>query len=104
LDLKASKLLLYSNFIYKTPFGHFIVYSFVMNQKELNQSINAYWKQHTIFQKSLDQRSEKFQSITYDGPPFASGTPHFGHGLTSAMKDAILRYKTMKGYKVNRDR
>ena len=75
-----------------------------MNQKELNQSLNAYWKQHAIFQKSLDQRSEKFQSITYDGPPFASGTPHFGHGLVGAMKDTILRYKTMKWYKVNRDR
>jgi len=75
-----------------------------MNQKELNQSLNAYWKEHKIFQKSLDQRSEKFQSITYDGPPFASGTPHFGHGLVGSMKDTILRYKTMKWYKVNRDR
>ena len=75
-----------------------------MNQKELIQNLNAYWKENKIFQKSLDQRSEKFQSITYDGPPFASGTPHFGHGLPSSMKDAILRYKTMKGYKVNRDR
>ncbi len=75
-----------------------------MNQKELIQGLNAYWKEHKIFQKSLDERSEKFQSVTYDGPPFASGTPHFGHGITSSMKDAILRYKTMKGYKVNRDR
>lgn len=75
-----------------------------MNQKELIESLNAYWKQHKIFQKSLDQRSEKFQSITYDGPPFASGTPHFGHGLPWSMKDTILRYKTMKWYKVNRDR
>lgn len=75
-----------------------------MNQKELIQSLNAYWKENNIFKKSLDQRSEKFQSITYDGPPFASGKPHFGHGLTSSMKDTILRYKTMKWYKVNRDR
>ncbi len=75
-----------------------------MNQKELIQNLNAYWKEHKIFQKSLDQRSEKFQSVTYDGPPFANGNPHFGHGLTSSMKDTILRYKTMKGYKVNRDR
>ena len=74
-----------------------------MNQKELIENLNTYWKENKIFQKSLDQRSEKFQSITYDGPPFASGTPHFGHGLPSSMKDAILRYKTMKGYKVNRD-
>jgi len=75
-----------------------------MNNKELIQSLNAYRKEHKIFEKSLDQRSEKFQSITYDGPPFASGTPHFGHGLVGSMKDTILRYKTMKGYKVNRDR
>jgi len=45
-----------------------------------------------------------FQSSTYDWPPFASGTPHFWHWLTSSMKDAILRYKTMKWYKVNRER
>jgi len=75
-----------------------------MSQKELIQSLNAYWKEHKIFEKSLDQRSEKLQSVTYDGPPFANGKPHFGHGLTSSMKDTILRYKTMKGYKVNRDR
>lgn len=75
-----------------------------MDQKELIQNINTYWKEHKIFEKSLQQRSEKFQSVTYDGPPFASGRPHFGHGLVGTMKDAILRYKTMKGYKVNRDR
>lgn len=77
---------------------------YFMSQKELLERINEYWKEHHIFQKSLDQRSDLFYSSTYDGPPFASGTPHFGHGLTSTMKDSILRYKTMKGYKVNRDR
>jgi isoleucyl-tRNA synthetase len=48
-----------------------------MDQKELMQSVKDYRKEHDIFQKSLDQRSEKFQIATYDGPPFASGTPHF---------------------------
>jgi isoleucyl-tRNA synthetase len=75
-----------------------------MEQKELIQSLNKYWKDNDIFKRSINERSSKFISITYDGPPFASGTPHFGHGITSAMKDAILRYKTMKGYRVNRDR
>lgn len=74
-----------------------------MSQKELLERINQYWKKNDIFKKSLQQRSDLFRSSTYDGPPFASGTPHFGHGLTSTMKDSILRYKTMKGYKVNRD-
>ncbi|MDD3263062.1 MAG: class I tRNA ligase family protein [Candidatus Absconditabacteria bacterium] len=75
-----------------------------MNQKELLNKITSYWKENNIFQKTLDQRSDIFKSSTYDGPPFASGTPHFGHGLASSMKDTILRYKTMKGYKVNRER
>lgn len=75
-----------------------------MHQKELLEKITEYWKTHNIFQKTLDQRSDMFQSSTYDWPPFASGTPHFWHGLTSSMKDTILRYKTMKGYKVNRER
>lgn len=63
-----------------------------------------YRKKYDVFKKSINQRSDKLQSVTYDWPPFASWTPHFGHGLTSSMKDTILRYKTMKGYKVNRDR
>ena len=75
-----------------------------MEQKELIQSLNKYRKDNDIFKRSIEERSPKFTSITYDGPPFASGTPHFGHGITSSMKDAILRYKTMKGYRVNRDR
>ena len=63
-----------------------------------------YRKKHDIFKKSINQRSNKLQSITYDWPPFASWTPHFGHWLTSSMKDTIFRYKSMTGYKVNRDR
>jgi isoleucyl-tRNA synthetase len=67
-----------------------------MSQKELLERINEYWKTNNIFKKSLEQRSDLFRSSTYDGPPFASGTPHFGHGLASTMKDSVLRYKTMK--------
>gem|GEM_PF-1548165 len=106
MGLKGQADLLYSQFNYhKDTKKHIIIRNrqiflssviiVIMNQKELIQNLNIYRKQHNIFKKSLDQRSEKFQSVTYDGPPFASGTPHFGHGLTSAMKDAILRYKTM---------
>ena len=75
-----------------------------MDQKELMQQVKDYWKQHDVFQQSLVQRSDTFQIATYDGPPFASGTPHFWHGLVGAMKDTFLRYKTMKWYNVNRDR
>ncbi len=74
------------------------------NQKELIQNLTTYRKENNIFQKSIDQRSNKLQAITYDGPPFASGTPHFGHGLVGVMKDLVGRYKTMKWYQVIRDR
>ena len=74
-----------------------------MQQKEMIENLITYWKEHQIFQKSIDQRSDKLQSITYDGPPFASGTPHFWHGLVSVMKDSIWRYKAMQWYKVIRD-
>jgi len=75
-----------------------------MDQKKLIEDLNKYWKDNQIFEKSVNQRSDKLQSITYDGPPFASWSPHFWHGLVSAMKDLIGRYKTMKWYKVVRDR
>ncbi len=60
-----------------------------MNQKELIESLNQYRKENKIFQKSIEQRSNKLEAITYDGPPFASGTPHFGHGLVGVMKDLV---------------
>lgn len=75
-----------------------------MNQKELIESLNKYRKDNNIFQKSIEQRSNKLEAITYDGPPFASGTPHFWHWLVGVMKDLVGRYKTMKWYKVIRDR
>lgn len=74
-----------------------------MDQKQLINQLNQYRREHNVFQRSIDQKSDKFETITYDGPPFASGTPHFGHGLVSAMKDTIGRYKAMKGYKLIRD-
>ena len=55
----------------------YFLFSLFMNQKDIIERISSYWKDHSIFQKTLDQRSDMFQSSTYDGPPFASGTPHF---------------------------
>ena len=48
-----------------------------MNQKELIENLLKYRKENNIFQKSIDERSDNLQAITYDGPPFASGNPHF---------------------------
>lgn len=55
-----------------------------------------------IFAKSLFNRREAPLFSTYDGPPFATGLPHYGHLLAGTIKDVIPRYKTMQGFRVPR--
>lgn len=64
--------------------------------------ILKFWKDHRIFQRSVEERSEKKLFSFYDGPPFATGLPHYGHLLAGTIKDVIPRYKTMKGFCVPR--
>ncbi|HQU07519.1 MAG: hypothetical protein B7X04_00210 [Parcubacteria group bacterium 21-54-25] len=66
------------------------------------EEILAFWEEHHIFEKSLEKPSPKGEFTFYDGPPFATGTPHYGHIVASVMKDAVPRYKTMRGYHVPR--
>ena len=61
-----------------------------------------FWKKHSIFEKSIENRDGCPHFTFYDGPPTANGKPHIGHILTRVIKDIIPRYKTMKGYKVLR--
>ncbi|MEI7511316.1 MAG: class I tRNA ligase family protein [Candidatus Peregrinibacteria bacterium] len=68
----------------------------------LEENMLEYWKQHDIFKKSVDQRDPANEFIFFDGPPFATGTPHYGHILAGTLKDAIPRYQTMKGKRVER--
>ncbi len=69
---------------------------------KLEEEIQAYWKEHNIFQKSIDNRSAENEFVFYDGPPFANGLPHYGHIVTSFIKDMVPRYQTMKGKRVER--
>ncbi len=62
----------------------------------------AFWKEHDIFQKSIDSRKEGETYTFYDGPPTANGKPHIGHVETRVIKDMIPRYRAMKGYMVPR--
>ncbi len=57
-----------------------------------------FWKEKSIYQKSLDQRSGGPKYVFFEGPPTANGKPHPGHCLTRAIKDLFPRYKTMKGF------
>ena len=73
-----------------------------VNADELERGILEYWKKEKIFEKSLEQNKDKELFTFYDGPPYATGKPHYGHVLQSAIKDTVLRYKTMQGYYVPR--
>ncbi|MEX1059035.1 MAG: isoleucine--tRNA ligase, partial [Candidatus Saccharimonadales bacterium] len=64
--------------------------------------ILAAWEKENTFAKSVERRAGSDYFAFNDGPPFANGLPHFGHSLVTAIKDSMLRYKTMRGYYVPR--
>ncbi len=66
------------------------------------EEVLAFWEKNDVFKKSVSQREGAEEYVFYDGPPFATGLPHFGHFLPSTIKDIIPRYQTMKGKKVER--
>ncbi len=66
------------------------------------EQVLGYWDTHDVFRKSVDQRPAKKPYVFYDGPPFATGLPHYGHLVGSVMKDVAPRFWTMKGYRVDR--
>ena len=73
-----------------------------LNFVEREKKIEQFWKDHSIFQKSIDTKADGPVYTFYDGPPTANGKPHIGHVLTRVIKDMIPRYHTMKGCKIIR--
>lgn len=66
------------------------------------ESILSFWEKNDVFKKSIANREGCKEFVFFDGPPFATGLPHFGHFVPGTVKDVIPRYKTMKGMKVER--
>lgn len=66
------------------------------------EQILKFWKDNNIFEESIQMKEGAPYFSFYDGPPFATGKPHYGHILITTIKDAVLRYKTMKGFQVPR--
>lgn len=69
---------------------------------EEEKKILAFWKKGKMFEKSVESRPDNKLYSFYDGPPFATGLPHYGHLLAGIIKDIIPRYWTMKGYRIER--
>lgn len=69
---------------------------------EYEKDLIDYWKKNEIFEKSVESRPADDAYVFYDGPPFITGVPHHGTLLSSIVKDAVPRYYTMKGKRVER--
>lgn len=69
---------------------------------EYEKDLVKYWKQNKTFEKSVEMRPATNAFVFYDGPPFITGAPHTGTLLSSVVKDAVPRYWTMKGKRVER--
>jgi len=70
----------------------------------MQQAVLEFWQQTKAFEQSVEKNPETNAYRFYDGPPFITGTPHYGSLLSSICKDVIPRYQTMKGKKVERVR
>ncbi|MEA1962773.1 MAG: isoleucine--tRNA ligase, partial [Patescibacteria group bacterium] len=68
----------------------------------MEEDVLKFWEENKIFEKSVEKNAPNGDYVFYDGPPFATGTPHYGHLVGSIMKDVVPRYWTMRGYKVER--
>ena len=74
------------------------ILEFIQKEKD----ILDFWQKNKIFEKSIEQRPKDKSYVFYDGPPFATGLPHYGHILASLIKDVVPRYWAMKGFRVER--
>lgn len=73
-----------------------------VNINELEEGVLQYWDDAQIFERSVSAREGRESKSFYDGPPFATGLPHYGHLVPGVIKDVFPRYLTMKGYQVKR--
>lgn len=69
---------------------------------EYEKAITEWWKKNKTFEKSVEERPVDRSYVFYDGPPFITGNPHHGTLLSSIVKDAVPRFWTMNGYRVER--
>ena len=73
-----------------------------LNLPKVSSEILEFWEKHQIFEKSISERENHPPFIFYEGPPSANGMPGIHHVMARTIKDIFCRYKTQKGYQVNR--
>ncbi|MEK7094947.1 MAG: isoleucine--tRNA ligase [Patescibacteria group bacterium] len=73
-----------------------------LSAKEREEKVLAEWEANRIFERSVEERPSDKSYVFFDGPPFATGLPHYGHIVASTMKDVVPRFWTMRGRRVER--
>ncbi|WP_448703026.1 isoleucine--tRNA ligase [Mucilaginibacter sp. AW1-3] len=73
-----------------------------LDLSKIGKDVLAFWKEHSIFEKSISSRPESKPYTFYEGPPSANGMPGIHHVMARSIKDIFCRYKTLKGYQVKR--
>ena len=69
---------------------------------KMEEGILEFWAENGTFKRSIENRAVNTEYVFYDGPPFATGLPHYGHLLAGTIKDIVPRYQTMRGHRVER--
>lgn len=73
-----------------------------LNLPQIGDDVQAFWKENSIFEKSITSRDENKPFVFFEGPPSANGMPGIHHAMARSIKDIFCRYKTLKGFRVNR--
>ncbi len=73
-----------------------------VNFAKQEEAILQFWEDNDVFRRSVEQRKDAEEFVFYDGPPFATGLPHYGHLLAGTIKDVVPRYQAMRGRFVER--
>ncbi|MDX1408992.1 MAG: class I tRNA ligase family protein, partial [Saprospiraceae bacterium] len=68
----------------------------------IDQQILAFWDEHDVFMRSVEQRPQEERYVFYEGPPSANGMPGIHHVMARTIKDLVCRYQTLKGRRVER--
>ena len=71
-----------------------------LNLPEIEEEVHEYWRQKSIFNETVELKKKGKKFYFCQGPPFTSGQAHIGHAWNHALKDMILRFRTMKGFDV----
>ena len=77
-------------------------YSGSIDYPAIELGILDYWKKQDIFKKSVETKDKNNRFVFYEGPPTANGMPGVHHVISRTIKDLVCRYKTMKGFRVER--